>query len=237
MRIFLPRSLLAVLVAGLSLITTVPAQAAVTITFWSHDFGNNFPHAFVTLRGVPDAGGELVDTAYGFTAITVSPALLFGNVGGMVEVPKTAYIGDSDAQFSLVLTDAQYAQELALAQAWGGKAAGETAVAKHADTRYNLNRRNCVHFVKEAARIAGLVGLDQPKLMKKPRSYLLAVGAANASAVTTVAMKGDAYLASLPPLGPPMPRPAPDLHVAPPSRIDQPAGKISMTSKVEAKAG
>jgi hypothetical protein len=56
----------------------LPAQAAVTITFWSHELGNSFPHAFFTLRGIPDAGGAPVDANAGFTAKSVSPALLMG---------------------------------------------------------------------------------------------------------------------------------------------------------------
>ena len=37
---------------------------------------------------------------------------------------------------------------------------------------YNLGRRNCVHFVSELARAAGL-RVDTPQnLMKRPRSFL-----------------------------------------------------------------
>ena len=36
----------------------LPAQAAVTITFWSHELGNSFPHAFFSLRGTVDATGQ-----------------------------------------------------------------------------------------------------------------------------------------------------------------------------------
>jgi len=37
---------------------------------------------------------------------------------------------------------------------------------------YNLNRRNCVHFVGEIARAAGLT-VDFPgRLMRRPRVYL-----------------------------------------------------------------
>ena len=181
------RCLLALLLSGLAL----PAQAAVTITFWSHEFGNSFPHAFVTLRGTPDAGGAPVDANYGFTARSLSPAILFGSVAGEVEPSKPGYIAGSDAQFSVVLTDAQYAQVLALVGAWDERGG---------NSRYNLNGRNCVHFVKEAARIAGLTDLDRPKLMKKPRSYLLSIGAANPTRVTLVGRRGKEYLATLPPL-------------------------------------
>ena len=179
------------LLALLLLTIALPAQAAVTVTFWSHEFGNSFPHAFITLRGVPDAGGPPVDANYGFTAKSVTPALLFGSVPGEVEPAKPPYISGSDAQFSVVLTDAQYNQILQLIAAWDEKTG---------DGHYNLNNRNCVHFVKEAARIAGLIDLDRPKLMKKPRSYLQSIGEANQGRATMVGMHGKQYLAGLPPL-------------------------------------
>lgn len=181
------RLLAALLLLGLAM----PAQAAVTITFWSHEFGNSFPHAFITLRGQPDAGGPPINQDYGFTAKSVSPAILFGSVPGRVEPSKPAYIAASNAQFSVVLTDAEYAQVRALIAAWS-EGTG--------DSHYNLNNRNCIHFVKEAARILGLAGLEQPRLMKKPRSYLLAVEAANRGRVVPVNKQGREYLPTLPPI-------------------------------------
>ena len=171
----------------------LPAHAAVTITFWSHELGNSFPHAFFTLRGMPDAGGTPVDTNAGFTAKTVSPALLMGPVAGKLDIAKPGYVAGSDAQFSVVMSDAQYRAVLRLVDAWSeGKP----------DSVYRLSDHNCVTFVKEAARIVGLTGLDQPKLMKKPRSYLKAVLAENVGRVTPVGLHGKEYLASLPPLFP-----------------------------------
>jgi hypothetical protein len=169
----------------------LPAQAAVTITFWSHELGNSFPHAFFTLRGVPDAGGPPVDANFGFTARSLTPALLFGPVAGKLDIAKPFYMHGSDAQFSVVMTDAQYNAVLALVDAWSeGKP----------DSVYRLSDHNCVTFVKEAARIVGLAGLDHPGLMKKPRSYLKAVVAANPGRLTVVDMHGKAYLASLGPI-------------------------------------
>jgi hypothetical protein len=185
-----------------SLLAAWPAQAAVTITFWSHEFGNSFPHAFFSLRGVPDAGGAPVDANYGFTAKAVTPALLFGSVGGRLDIAKPGYINGSDAQFSVVLTDAQYAQVLALVAAWDEKTG---------DARYNLNNRNCVHFVQEAARRSGLVSIDFPKLMKKPRSYLKAVAAANPAQVTLIGQPGKTYLATPAPAAVTPPRVVPTL--------------------------
>jgi hypothetical protein len=173
--------------------SVLPAQAAVTITFWSHELGNSFPHAFFTLRGIPDVGGAPVDTNVGFTAKSVSPALLMGPVAGKLDIAKPGYVAGSDAQFSVVMSDAQYEAVLRLVDAWSeGKP----------DSVYRLSDHNCVTFVKEAARIVGLTGIDQPKLMKKPRSYLKAVLAENTGRVTPVGLHGKAYLATLAPITP-----------------------------------
>ena len=185
------RLLYILLAALLWLASALPAHAAVTITFWSHEFGNSFPHTFFTLRGVPDRGGAPVDVNYGFTARSISPAILMGTVKGRMDSVDPSYMRGSDAQFALTLSDAQYDQVMALTREWsevGG------------DARYNLNKRNCVHFVAEAARRSGLTGLDHPSLMKKPRSYLQAVGAANGGRVVALGISGKAYLAALPPI-------------------------------------
>ncbi|WP_198158597.1 MULTISPECIES: hypothetical protein [Sphingomonas] len=182
------------LLRGLALLllamgSVVPAQAAVTITFWSQEFGQNFPHAFFTFSGAPDAGGSAVNESYGFTAKAITPALLMGSVGGMIDRPKPSYIAKSNAHFSVVLTDAQYASIRSLIDEWGEKG----------DSHYNLNRRNCVHFVAEAARRSGLSVVEDKKLMKKLRSFIQSVEQANAGRVTVIEMPAKAYFATLPP--------------------------------------
>ncbi len=177
-----------------------PAHASITITFWSRDFGNYFPHAFFMLRGTPDAGGAPVDASYGFTAKSLSPALLFGNVKGRVERPKPSYIAGSHVRFARTLTDAQYAAILSLVREWDERTG---------DATYNLGKRNCVTFVREAARRSGLTIVDFPKLMKKPSSYLRAVIAAQPQAVTVIDRTGKEFLATLPPLNGAVPIDAP----------------------------
>lgn len=184
---------LALIASLLISIAALPAHAAITITFWSHELGNHFPHAFFTLRGTPDAGGPAVDLNYGFTAKTISPAILLGPVAGRIDIAKRSYMERSDAQFSLVISDAQYAAILRLVDEWDDK---------KGDGTYRMNVRNCVHFTQEAARRAGILNVDFPRLMKKPRSYLKAVAAANATHVTIIDRGGREYLASLPPIAP-----------------------------------
>ena len=150
---------------------TVPAAAAVEISFYSRELGgNNFPHAFITLKGQPDAGGPPVDRSYGFTAKAVSPAVLMGSVGGTVMNEPPHYVAKSVRQFSLVLSDDQYRAVLAKINEWHSKR----------QPSYNLNKANCVHFVGEVAQAIGLSVEFRKDLMKKPKSFLLALKARNA---------------------------------------------------------
>ncbi|MBL0925496.1 MAG: hypothetical protein IBJ12_13665 [Sphingomonadaceae bacterium] len=139
------------------------AQAEVLATFYSHDFGDHFPHAFVRVKGTVDSTGEAVDTNYGFTAVNVSPAILMGSVMGMIETKDAKYVSKSNAHFTLRLSDAEYAKLKAHVEQWRnlpGKS-------------YNLNKRNCVHFVMEAAALLGLKVNRQSKFFKKPKSFTL----------------------------------------------------------------
>ena len=159
-----------VLAAALLLSLQSPAWAAVEVAFYSRELGgNNFPHAFVALRGTVDATGEAVDTSLGFTAKAVTPAILFGSVGGEVVVEGERQIARSDRQFAVTLTDAQYAEVMAVVERWRNRA----------QPSYNLSRRNCIHFVGEIAAAAGL-RVDYPRnLLRRPRSYLQHVRALN----------------------------------------------------------
>lgn len=157
------RTVLACLV-GCMLLATIaaPARAAVTITFYSRDLGSTFPHAFFIMRGTLDATGTPVDVNYGFTAVTVTPAILLGSVAGKVERPSDAMVSSSDAHASAIISDAEYEKVLAIVEKW------RTKTGKS----YNLNKANCVHFVAEVARAIGMDAPDEPSLMKKPKSFL-----------------------------------------------------------------
>ena len=160
----MPRFL--VLLIGLVLaMATPPANAEVTATFYSHDFGDHFPHALVKLKGTVDSTGKAVDTNYGFTAVHTTPAILWGPVKGMIESKAAKYIADSNAHFTIVLSDAQYARLMALVEEWRAMP-GKS---------YRLNDRNCVHFAMEAAALLGLQVNRKSKFFKKPKSFLLEV--------------------------------------------------------------
>ena len=170
-------SILARLLLALLLLCALPAQAlaAVEIAFYSRELGgNNFPHAFVALRGTVDATGEAVDASYGFTAKSVTPALLFGSVSGEVVVEGPQQIARSDRQFALTLTDDQYRAVMAVVERWRSRP----------QPSYHLNRRNCVHFVGEVAESVGLRVEYVNRLMKRPRSFLEHVRSLNPQLTT-----------------------------------------------------
>jgi hypothetical protein len=157
----LPR-LTAFLAAALLAIAAAPGWAAVSITFYSKELGATFPHAFVILEGTPDRGGPRIEEDYGFTAKTVSPAILWGKVAGEVVTDNSAgYNKGSDAHFTVALTDPEYDAVMATIARWRS--------AKQPS--YDLDRHNCVHFVAELAEAIGMTA-DTGKLMKKPRSFL-----------------------------------------------------------------
>lgn len=154
------RLLLALLVA---LAAASPASAAVTLSFYSFDgaFGGRFPHAFVRWEGTL-SDGTPVDGNAGFTAKSISPGILLGSVEHTIWVEEPQHMTEANRHFELVIDDATYARVLAEVEAWRtlpGKA-------------YNLNRRNCVHFVADMARLVGLTADDPGKLKKKPKAYL-----------------------------------------------------------------
>lgn len=141
------------------------ARADVVVSFYSRELGvgfrTDFPHAFVVVRGQL-ADGSAIDTNYGFTAKSVSPAILLGSVKGEMETLKPDYYLKSEKQFEVKISDAQYRGLLKLVEKWRalpGKS-------------YNLDKRNCIHFVSEVAQVLGLKSDVPKKLVRKPRGFL-----------------------------------------------------------------
>jgi len=145
-----------------------PAAAQVVLSFYSHELGSSFPHAFVVLKGKTEEG-RVVDTNFGFTAKTLTPAILMGSVRGVVETSKPSYIASSDRQFSVQIDDRKYQDVLAVVERW------RTRPGKS----YNLNKSNCIHFVGEIAQAVGLKVVFEKALIKKPRSFLLSLVSLN----------------------------------------------------------
>lgn len=143
------------------------ARADIEVGFWTRELGLDLPHAFFTIKGTID--GKPVEESYGFTAKTITPALLWGPVPGRIDLTTKGYMAASNRLYTVTVPDAVYARLHALVDRYAVKPG----------SIYRMNERNCVHFVAEAA---GTVGLRLPNgkgMMKRPTSYMLAIAAAN----------------------------------------------------------
>jgi hypothetical protein len=161
----LPVFLRAFCAAAMLLLAPVSARAAVEISFFSHEFGSNFPHAFIVLSGTDERNGSKIDANYGFTATHISPAILFGPVTGEVfsrdSKRDAQYLAASDRHFSFSLSPAELDTVMAAIARW--RALKQPS--------YDLNRQNCVHFIADLAARLGMRAETPKALMKKPRSY------------------------------------------------------------------
>lgn len=164
-------ALLAALVVAL---WAAPAAAAVSITFYSKELSTSFPHAFVVLDGTLDRDGSRIAEDYGFSAKTISPAILFGRVKGeVISDHEPSYVKASDAHFTITLTDAEYDRVMEAVERWRGAR----------QPSYDLDKANCIHFVGDLASAIGLDGAPRKGLMRKPRSFLAALTEANRPAL------------------------------------------------------
>jgi len=161
--------LLLALIAG-------PAWAAVTLTFYAHPGARIrggdllFPHAYVHATGSLDDTGDPVDWAAGFTAKNPGPQLLFARGVGVVAHPDARYIDEGQAYLRLVVDDAVYRAVRARADWWNTP---EGSV-------YDLRRRNCITFIADLARVAGLRTDGEPSM--RPGRFLAGVAALNPAA-------------------------------------------------------
>lgn len=161
-----PRALARLFLALAALVCwTGPAWAAVQVHFHSFNgsvLGSRFPHTFVVFDGTLDSTGERIHANYGFSAKTVSPAVLAGPVEHTIYVEKEKYINSTNRHFSVTVSDATYHRMAAEVEAW------RNAPGKY----YDLDKRNCIHFVGRMAELAGLK-IDYPQsLLRKPKAWL-----------------------------------------------------------------
>ncbi len=152
------------IVTLLALVWSGPAFAAVTMHFHSFNgsvlFGR-YPHTFIVLEGTLGSG-KVVNENYGFTAKKVSPAILNGPVVHDILVEKPKYIKKTNRHFSVRLTDAQYERVKAEVSKW------RNAPGKY----YDLDTRNCIHFVGAMAQIAGLKVNYPDNMLRRPKKWL-----------------------------------------------------------------
>lgn len=140
------------------------AFAAVQIHFHSFNgsvlFGR-YPHTFIVLDGTL-SDGTVVDENYGFSARNVTPAILNGPVEHMVLAETEKSVRNTNRHFSMTISDAQYRRIITEVRAW------QNAPGKY----YDLETRNCIHFVGAMASILGLK-VDYPEdMLRRPKKWL-----------------------------------------------------------------
>jgi hypothetical protein len=161
----IPRRWLALLAAVACALLAVPALAQVTVHFHSFNgslpFGR-FPHTFVVFAGTLDATGERIDENFGFSAVSVMEAAGGGPARHEIVTEVPRQIARTNRHFSISLSDASYHLMRAEVEAW----------RSHPGRFYELDRRNCVHFVARLAQLAGLT-VDVPQdLVRRPKAWL-----------------------------------------------------------------
>lgn len=163
----LTAALLVLAVCGLA----SPAQADVRVSFHSITgsfTGGRYPHAFVVFDGTL-ADGTRVNTNYGFSARYTSQAISYGPAEHMIQTETQRMIARTNRHFTITVSDREYRRLLSEVLAW----------RDYPGRYYDLDERNCIHFV---ARLATLVGLrvEVPaRYLQDPREWLNYVGRLN----------------------------------------------------------
>ena len=161
-----------ILLAVVALAWGASAQAQVMLSF--HSFNGSvvigrYPHTFIVLEGTLDSTGEKVNENYGFTAKSVGPSVLNGPVVHDISIEPPKYIQKTNRHFSIPISDEQYRRIVKEMQAW------RDAPGKY----YDLDTRNCIHFVGRMAELVGLK-VDYPEnMLRRPKKWLNHITAMN----------------------------------------------------------
>ena len=148
------------------------ALAAVQVHFHSFSgsmFAGRYPHAFVVFDGTLDATGERIYENYGFSARSATPDVLLGPVAHGMFSEKDRYLRTTNRHFSITVSDETYRRMKSEVTAW------RDAPGKY----YDIDQRNCIHFVGRIAQLGGLA-VDYPaNMLRKPKAWLNHVAAIN----------------------------------------------------------
>lgn len=178
------RTLLAILL----LLVAFPAAAEVRVTFYSHAWNAGgdgmYPHAFIRVTGRPSWEAAPVDETYGFT--TRQQALVFLKARGHVEAADAGYVSRSVPHFWVEISDDQYRALRERIDSWNRPPGSD----------YNLNRRNCIHFVADLAQQLGLT--TAPTNHLKPEVFLAETTRLNETRVALGAAPQEAQMAGAP---------------------------------------
>lgn len=140
------------------------AMAEVKMHFHSFNgsvlFGR-YPHAFVVLEGQL-SNGTKINENFGFSALKTTPAILNGPVKQAIITEEPKMIRKTNRHFTLTISDQQYYRIKREVAAWRD-APGDF---------YDLEKRNCIHFVGRMAELAGLKVEYPQKMLRRPKKWL-----------------------------------------------------------------
>ena len=160
------------IIALLALVWSGPAFADVQIHFHSVNgsvlFGR-YPHTFIVMDGTLKGSGKVIDENYGFSARKATTAVLSGPVEHMILVEKPNFIKKTNRHFTITITDDQYRRIIAEKNKW------QSAPGKY----YDLDNRNCIHFVGKMAQILGLKVDFPDNMLRRPKKWLNHVSGLN----------------------------------------------------------
>ncbi|MEM8726441.1 MAG: hypothetical protein AAGE86_13065 [Pseudomonadota bacterium] len=142
-----------------------PALADVKIHFHSFNgslFYGRYPHTFIVLEGTLNKSGKRVNENYGFSARETTSAILTGPVEHMLLAESAKNIRKTNRHFSMTISDAKYRQVKAEVRRW------QNQPGKY----YDLEKRNCIHFVGKMAQIVGLKVTYPSSMLRRPKNWL-----------------------------------------------------------------
>lgn len=152
------------LVASAFLLAT-PAQAEVQVSF--HSFNGSvlwgrYPHTFVVFEGVLEDTGHRVKENFGFSAKYTSQAITSGPAEHEIIIEDEDTIEDTNLHFTVTVSDQKYRQMRAEVEAW----------RNYPGRYYDLDERNCIHFVARMAEMAGLRADVPEEYLRRPKAWL-----------------------------------------------------------------
>ena len=159
------RPLLSLFLALIAFGWSGPALADVQVHFHSFNgsvlFGR-YPHTFIVMEGELESTGEAINENFGFSARKVTTAILSGPVEHMVLAETEKTIRKTNRHFTLTITDDQYYRLKQEVLAW------RNAPGKF----YDLESRNCIHFVGRMAQLLGLEVEYPDNMLRRPKKWL-----------------------------------------------------------------
>lgn len=153
------------LLAVIALLWSGAAMAEVRIHFQSFNGSvlmGRYPHTFIVLEGTLDSNGQAINENYGFSARSITPAVLSGPVEHMVLTETEKNVRNTNRHFTMTISDAQYHRIVREVRAW------QNAPGKY----YDLETRNCIHFVGTMAQILGLKVEYPDDMLRRPKKWL-----------------------------------------------------------------